>query len=246
MVICNIIHAQYDWTTGLPDNGNEWRKFCVAPCSHPLRPLVLCFYLIGKQKGFRATRGGRGSFPLHGGTFARSYSVSNKAPYVTEAPCETYAIEAYWGDVTELDNDVVRQEALTFLLHHNHPKSAKTWLRLCPKPRLDWARQSRRLQVTSMSVGRPFWDSFGHFLDPWAERPRETLSETPSERRDPKTSFFLCVKCVKIFLHQNFTRYPFVVDSQSTSQALLRCENVFSQHVSSFWRGPPISPLELL
>ena len=30
------IHAQNDWTTGVPDNGNDWRKFRVAPHSHPL------------------------------------------------------------------------------------------------------------------------------------------------------------------------------------------------------------------
>ena len=34
---------RYDWTTGAPDNGNDWRKFRVVPRSHPLRPLVLYF-----------------------------------------------------------------------------------------------------------------------------------------------------------------------------------------------------------
>ena len=38
-----IFHAQYDWTTGVPDNGNEWRKFRAVPRSHPLRFLVLYF-----------------------------------------------------------------------------------------------------------------------------------------------------------------------------------------------------------
>ena len=33
----------YDWTTGLPDNGNEWKKFRAVPCLRPLRSLVLCF-----------------------------------------------------------------------------------------------------------------------------------------------------------------------------------------------------------
>ena len=37
------IHAQYDWTTGAPDNGNEWRKFRAVPRSYPLHPLVLYF-----------------------------------------------------------------------------------------------------------------------------------------------------------------------------------------------------------
>ena len=37
------LHAQYDWTTGAPDNGNEWRKFRAVPRSYPLRSLVLYF-----------------------------------------------------------------------------------------------------------------------------------------------------------------------------------------------------------
>ena len=37
-------HAQYDWTTGVLDNGHEWRKFRVVPRSHPLRPLILYFF----------------------------------------------------------------------------------------------------------------------------------------------------------------------------------------------------------
>ena len=36
--------SAYDWTTGVPDNANEWRKFGVVPRSQPLRPLVL--YLV--------------------------------------------------------------------------------------------------------------------------------------------------------------------------------------------------------
>ena len=39
----SYLHAQYDWTTGVPDNGNEWRKFCAVPRLYPLRALVLYF-----------------------------------------------------------------------------------------------------------------------------------------------------------------------------------------------------------
>ena len=39
----STVHAQYDWTTGVPDNGNDWRKFRAVPRSHPLRSLVLYF-----------------------------------------------------------------------------------------------------------------------------------------------------------------------------------------------------------
>ena len=37
------VDAQYDWMTGVPDNGNERRKFRVVPRLHPLRSLVLYF-----------------------------------------------------------------------------------------------------------------------------------------------------------------------------------------------------------
>ena len=38
-----FLHAQYDWTTGVPDNGNDWRKFRVVPRSYPLHPLIFYF-----------------------------------------------------------------------------------------------------------------------------------------------------------------------------------------------------------
>ena len=37
-----------------PNDGNEWRKCCVVPRVHPLRPLVLaCFCLFGNKEAFR-------------------------------------------------------------------------------------------------------------------------------------------------------------------------------------------------
>ena len=42
-------HAQYDWTTGVSDNGNDWRKFRAVPLSYPLRPLIVYFVLIGVE-----------------------------------------------------------------------------------------------------------------------------------------------------------------------------------------------------
>ena len=46
---------RYDWTTGVPDNGNDWRKFRVVPRSHPLRSLLLCtlFTKAGNRRAFR-------------------------------------------------------------------------------------------------------------------------------------------------------------------------------------------------
>ena len=46
--------AQYDWTTGAPDNGIEWRKYRVVPRSHPLRPLFCAlFNRGGNRRAFR-------------------------------------------------------------------------------------------------------------------------------------------------------------------------------------------------
>ena len=46
---------QHDWTTFLPDNGNDWGKFCAVPRSHPLRPLLFCT-LFNKGGNRRALR----------------------------------------------------------------------------------------------------------------------------------------------------------------------------------------------
>ena len=36
-----LFHEQHAWTTGVPDNGHEWRKFRVIPRSHHLCPCTL-------------------------------------------------------------------------------------------------------------------------------------------------------------------------------------------------------------
>ena len=42
------IGDRYDWTTGVPDIGNDWRKVRVIPRPHPLSPsFVLC--LVGVE-----------------------------------------------------------------------------------------------------------------------------------------------------------------------------------------------------
>ena len=57
-----FFHAQYDWTTGVPDNGNYWRKFRVPPL-HPLRSLVLyMFYRGGNSRAFRLPGAGGDHF----------------------------------------------------------------------------------------------------------------------------------------------------------------------------------------
>ena len=74
-------HAQYDWTTGVPDNGNEWRKLRAVPRLYPLRSLVCTLFNKGGSRGaFRLQGAGGDHFDctveVHRGTFARSYSVS--------------------------------------------------------------------------------------------------------------------------------------------------------------------------
>ena len=49
-----FFHAQYDWTTGVPDNGIEWTKCRAVPRLYPLRSLV-CTLLNkgGSRRAFR-------------------------------------------------------------------------------------------------------------------------------------------------------------------------------------------------
>ena len=51
------LHAQYDWTTGVPDNGNEWRMFRAVLRSHPLRPRVCTFSSRGGERRACKLRG---------------------------------------------------------------------------------------------------------------------------------------------------------------------------------------------
>ena len=60
-----------------PYDGKEWRKYPVVPRAHPSRPLVYAYFNRSGSKAFETSRGDVGSLPLCGGTFVRSYSVSN-------------------------------------------------------------------------------------------------------------------------------------------------------------------------
>ena len=45
----SLFGDRYDRTTGVPDNGNDWRKFRAVPRSYPLRSLVFVLRLIGLE-----------------------------------------------------------------------------------------------------------------------------------------------------------------------------------------------------
>ena len=58
-----LANAQYDWTTGVLDNGNEWRKFRAVPRLYPLRSLVCTLFNKGGSRGaFRLPGGGGDHF----------------------------------------------------------------------------------------------------------------------------------------------------------------------------------------
>ena len=40
-----IVHARYDWTTGVPDDGNVWRKYRVVPRAYPSHPLFVLIFI---------------------------------------------------------------------------------------------------------------------------------------------------------------------------------------------------------
>ena len=49
-----LLGDRYDWTTGVPDDGNDWRKFRAVPRSYPLRSLVCTlFNKGGNRRAFR-------------------------------------------------------------------------------------------------------------------------------------------------------------------------------------------------
>ena len=54
------IRAQYDWTTGVLDNGTEWRKFRAVPRRYPLRSLVCTLFSKGGSRGAFGLRGAGG------------------------------------------------------------------------------------------------------------------------------------------------------------------------------------------
>ena len=60
-LLAGRIHAQYDWTTGVPNNGNAWRKIHVVPRSHPLAsPCSVLRFLGVETEGLLDCRGGAG------------------------------------------------------------------------------------------------------------------------------------------------------------------------------------------
>ena len=106
------VHAQYDWTTGVPDNGNEWRKFPALYLARTLRIPLFCtlFNKGGNRKAFRLP-GERGGDHFHctvepspGHIRCRekffSYfpgcfpEPSSKTP--TKTPETVTALRAYW------------------------------------------------------------------------------------------------------------------------------------------------------
>ena len=41
---------RYDWTTGAPHDGNEWKKYRVIPRAHPSRTLVYAYFNRSRSK----------------------------------------------------------------------------------------------------------------------------------------------------------------------------------------------------
>ena len=74
-------NAQYYQTTGMPGNGNEWRKFRVVPCLHPLASpcFSTLFHRGGNTSACRLPGEGGDHCHCTLGTFAQSYSVSTNA-----------------------------------------------------------------------------------------------------------------------------------------------------------------------
>ena len=99
-----FVHAQYVWTTRVPDNANDWRK-SFPPLASPC--FVLCLIRV-ETEGLLDYQGRAGIIPLYGGTFAQSYSVSSSCsiliPYLsaqgfllpTQTTLQTCAAQGPW------------------------------------------------------------------------------------------------------------------------------------------------------
>ena len=63
--LATIVHAQYDWATGVPDNGNEWGSSASHLACTPCVPLFFVLSLVGVEtKGFFDYQG-RGGDHVH-------------------------------------------------------------------------------------------------------------------------------------------------------------------------------------
>ena len=50
----------FDWTTGAPHDGYEWKKYGVVPCAHPSRTLLSAYFNSSENKAALSFPGGRG------------------------------------------------------------------------------------------------------------------------------------------------------------------------------------------
>ena len=51
------IRGLYDWTTGAPHDGNEWKKYRAVPRAHPSRTLLYAYLTRSGSKGLLAFQG---------------------------------------------------------------------------------------------------------------------------------------------------------------------------------------------
>ena len=67
----DFLGDRYDWTSRGPYDGNEWRKYRVAPRVHPSRPLFYAYF---------HRCGNKGAFRLPGATWGRFRCTVEPSP----------------------------------------------------------------------------------------------------------------------------------------------------------------------
>ena len=95
-----FFHAQYDWTTGVPNDGNEWRKFRVVPRSHPLQPLFCTlFNWVGNRRALRRLPG-EGGDHFHCTVEPSAGHVRCRSQQIPQAParCPSLSSEYFPGE----------------------------------------------------------------------------------------------------------------------------------------------------
>ena len=108
MALCTqtSFRAQYDWTTGVPDDGNDWRKFRVVPRSYPLRPLIFYYFSRGgNRRAFRLPGEGGDHFhctvePSPGHIRCRLlWSQPALCPKILGTRFTNYGLRMFWSEL---------------------------------------------------------------------------------------------------------------------------------------------------
>ena len=131
-----LFHARCDWTTGVPDDGNVWRKYRRTPRI----PLFVLIFIVLETKNVLDYQGRAGALPLYSGPFAWSYSVSTYRPtFFCASFFPFFALSAppFPRQFSSPKSSLSGTSDLLFLVEKRQPAGAGFWGRF-------WTRSPHR------------------------------------------------------------------------------------------------------